>query len=193
MTVNKQPQRAMGSLSGKVHPVGAEVEFPHYDLLQQEDILARQEQQVVASLEMSLRNWQSRLKAMLYRTELSLSCELALPNIIPEGSLCFVMEGDDLVPNQPLAWLFVEQACLYQLAEMSFGGEPNPLHTSGPRTLSETERRLGTNLLSLLANELLAQLLLSTGQSCRRRVTLAPVQPDLMTVTCLSSMAPAVL
>lgn len=194
MTVKKQPQRAMGPLSGKVHPAGAETEFPRYDFFQQEDLLLRQEQRLAASLETNLRNWQARLESMFYRAELELNCTLNAPDSAAEGSLCFVMEGDDIAPNQPLAWLYIEQSSLYQLAEMSFGGGPNPAHTSGPRALSETERRLGANLLSLLANELLAQLLLSSEQNTgehtalpsNRRATLASAQPSLTTVTWLS-------
>ncbi|MGO5000107.1 FliM/FliN family flagellar motor switch protein [Oceanisphaera sp. W20_SRM_FM3] len=211
MAVNKQPQRAMGLLSGKVHPVGAEVEFPRYDFFQQEDLLLRQSQQLAASLETNLRNWQARLESMFYRAELTLTCELVESNTAAEGRLCFVLEGNDLsgallADKQPLAWLFIEQASLYQLAEMSFGGEPNPARTLGQRTLSETERRLGANLLTLLANELLAQLLLSSSASrglstdlsahlstdqsinlaSSRRVLLAPAPPNLTTVTWLS-------
>ena len=214
MAVNKQPQRAMGPLSGKVHPVGAEIEFPRYDFFQQEDLLLRQDQQVAASLETNLRNWQARLESMFYRAELTLSCELVESNTPAEGRLCFVMEGHHLADNQlagspltdkqPLAWLFIEQDSLYQLAEMSFGGEPNPARPQASRTLSETERRLGANLLSLLANELLAQLLLSPSvsggvstavsslsteqstDSASRRVLLAQALPSLTTVTWLS-------
>ena len=196
MAVNKQPQRAMGSVSGKVHPVGAEVEFPRYDFFQQEDLSLRQEQLLAASLETNLRNWQARLESMFYRAELTLGCEPSA-STPAEGGLCFVLESGALTVSEPLAWLFIEQASLYQLAEMSFGGEPNPAHSSAQRTLSETERRLGANLLRLLTDELLAQLLLSTDQSTRqstdqptapasRRVLLAPAPPDITTLSWLS-------
>lgn len=69
MAVNKQQQLAMGPLSGRVHPAGAEAEFPGYDFFQQEDGLLRQQLCLGAGLDMNRRGWQERLEAMFYRAE----------------------------------------------------------------------------------------------------------------------------
>lgn len=162
MAVNRQQKPAKESLIGKVHPVAAEAQFPDYDFFQQDNLLHRQQQLLSSELESHRRDWLTRLEAMFYRTELSLHCQIA-DEISPVGEpLCFSMTQEYHGLSQPLAWLFIEQASLYQLAEMSFGGEPDPARMTNKRPLSETERRLGTNLLSMLANDLMAQLLLNS-------------------------------
>lgn len=187
MVVNRQQKSAKDFLSGKVHPVAAEAEFPRYDFFQQDEPLLRQHQQVAAALEGHRLSWLGRLEAMFYRAELSLNCQV-MEELSPDDSaLCFSMQQAS--QGQPLAWLFIEQPSLYQLAEMSFGGELIPPRMTSKRLVSETERRLGSSLLSMLVNDVMAHLLLNTDaepMADATRVSMAAVAPSLTEVTWIS-------
>lgn len=168
---------------GKVHPVAPEAQFPRYDFFRKHDPQLEQRQQLAVGLEACRRGWASRLGAMLYRTELSLSCRLQHGQPEVESLLCFGMEHEQQGQMRPSAWLLIEQSTLYQLAEMSFGGTPVQGREDKARPISETERRLGSSLLTLFATDLVAQLLLNAGPG---RVGMAASVPDLSAVTLVS-------
>lgn len=101
---------------GKVHPVAPEVQFPRYDFFRKHDPQLEQRQQLAVGLEACRRGRASRLGAMLYRTELSLSCRLQDEQPEVGSLLCFGMEHEQQGQMRPSAWLLIEQSTLYQLA-----------------------------------------------------------------------------
>ncbi len=156
---NKQrtTQTQFAPLSGKIHLTGEEV-FPPYDFFQQESPREQQRERLHKAIESCRDGWRRRLEAMLCRSELSLSCRLLTQAEDDAETLYFVMEHQWDGRLQRSAALYIEHATLYQLAEMTFGGMPTD-RAMTLRGVSETERRLGNSLLSMLTDNLVARIL----------------------------------
>ncbi|AEY02577.1 hypothetical protein GU3_14120 [Oceanimonas sp. GK1] len=167
-----------GSTSGKVHPA-EEAAFPPYDFFHRETPREQQRERLVPALEACRDGWRRRLEAMLYRSEVGLSCRLQ--DSAPEtgDSLYFAMDHQWDGRWQPSAALHIDHDTLYRLAEMTFGGQPQ--QGRGPRRpLSETERRLGAGLLTMLAGDVVARILPEAVPGAGR---LLPANPDFTTET----------
>ncbi|OYD25764.1 hypothetical protein B6S09_02675 [Oceanimonas baumannii] len=143
--------------SGKIHPAG-EGGFPPYDFLQQESPREQQRERLLQAIEECRDGWRRRLEAMLYRSDLSLSCRLQELLEHNTDRLHFVMEHQWNGRLQPSAALQIEHGALYGLAEMTFGGQPGETPAL-LRSVSETERRLASSLLLMLADGLMARIL----------------------------------